>query len=330
MRAFFLPLRPDHMRLLYSKHRSAPHHLALEELLLKHRVEDFLLLYINDLCVVCGKHQNILAEVAPWYCHENGIPLYRRISGGGTVVHDPGNINFSYILNSSEGKQVDFEKYTSEIIGFLRSLGLDASFGGHNSILCNGLKISGNAEHVWKNRVLHHGTLLFDANLEILSACLTRSEAKYMSKAVESVPATVGNIASMLGPGIKTQQFLDYLLSFMEGKFAVSREDASSFLNDNRLTNLVTDKYSNIEWICGYSPAYKLENSIVASGKRIKLSLKVRKGRIEEALIFDGIKQLTDDRLQGIWHTPLAFDELAEKTSLKGRIDKQEMRNLFF
>ncbi len=102
--------------------------------------------------------------------------MIRRISGGGTVFHDTGNLNFSFILNSREGKQIDFRKYTLPVISFLSSLGIEAKFGGKNDLMAGGLKISGNAEHVYRDRVLHHGTLLFDSDLEMYARCLRKEQ----------------------------------------------------------------------------------------------------------------------------------------------------------
>ncbi len=104
--------------------------------------------------------------------------MIRRISGGGTVFHDRGNLNFSFILNSKQGKQVDFKKYTLPVISFLSSIGVDAKFEGKNDLKVDGLKISGNAEHIYRNRVLHHGTLLFDTDLELMRDSLRKDTGK--------------------------------------------------------------------------------------------------------------------------------------------------------
>ncbi len=139
--------------------------LAVEEYLLRNRTEDFLVLGINDPSVIIGKHQVAHREADTKFVMENNIPVIRRISGGGTVYHDFGNVNFSFILNSARGTQVDFRKYTLPVIEFLASLKVNAELEGKNDLKVNGLKISGNAEHVYRERVLHHGTLLFNADL---------------------------------------------------------------------------------------------------------------------------------------------------------------------
>jgi lipoate-protein ligase A len=142
--------------------------LAVEELLLKNRNNEYLILGINKPSVIIGKHQSAHREINTRFVTENNIPVIRRISGGGTVFHDKGNLNFTFIRQSEAGKQIDFRKYTKPVIDFLYSLGVEAKFEGKNDLKTDGLKISGNAEHVHRNRVLHHGTLLFSTSLEII------------------------------------------------------------------------------------------------------------------------------------------------------------------
>ena len=168
--------------------------LALEEVLLKSRQEDYLILYINDPSVIIGKHQAAHREVNTKFITENKIPVIRRISGGGTVFHDRGNLNFTFIRQSEEGKQIDFRKYTKPVIDFLVSLGIDARFEGKNDIKVDGLKISGNAEHVYRNRVLHHGTLLFSSSIHMLKNSIRSDKSCYTTRAVDSNPASVMNL----------------------------------------------------------------------------------------------------------------------------------------
>ena len=141
-------------------------HLAAEEYLLKNRQENILMLWQSHKAVVCGKHQNLCAEVNYGFCRENGIDTARRLSGGGTVFHDLGNLNFTFIHALDQGleKAVQFRRFLDPVMQCLQTLDLDVTYSGRNDLLLNGLKISGNAEHVdQKNkRVLHHGTLLFD------------------------------------------------------------------------------------------------------------------------------------------------------------------------
>ncbi len=168
--------------------------LALEEVFLKCRDSEYLILGINDPSVVIGKHQVAHREVNTKFITRNNIPVIRRISGGGTVFHDGGNLNFTFIRESEEGKQVDFKKYTWPVIHFLNSLGINANLEGKSDIKVDGLKISGNAEHVYRNRVLHHGTLLFSSSINSLRNSIREDKSCYVTRAVNSNPSSVINL----------------------------------------------------------------------------------------------------------------------------------------
>ncbi len=156
------------MLCIQSPSRDPYFNLAAEEYLLKQSTDDVFMLWQSSPVVVSGKHQNVYAEMNYRYIREKGILVARRLTGGGTVYHDPGNINFSFIRQGEAGKMVDFTGFIEPVIRFVNSLGVHASQGPKHEIMVNGKKISGNAEHVFKNRVLHHGTLLFDAALDEL------------------------------------------------------------------------------------------------------------------------------------------------------------------
>ena len=172
--------------------------LAIEEFLLKNSKEEYLILYVNSPSVIIGKHQTGHREVNTRFVTENNIPVIRRISGGGTVYHDHGNLNFSFIRQCETGKQVDFIKYTKPVIDFLKYLGLEAKFEGKNDLKIDGLKISGNAEHVHRNRVLHHGTLLYNTSLDSLRNSIRKDISQYSSRAVASNPSHVVNLNEKL------------------------------------------------------------------------------------------------------------------------------------
>ena len=162
-----------------------PHfNLAAEEYLLKETDRDYAFFYINGPSIIIGKHQNAWAEInLPW-TRKNNIPVVRRISGGGTVWHDEGNLNFSFVLTGEEGKLVNFREYAAPVLDFLVKLGIPAEFGKRNEIMVEGLKISGNAEHVFRKRVLHHGTLLFSSDLSQLKDALDTDPEEYQDKSI--------------------------------------------------------------------------------------------------------------------------------------------------
>ena len=181
--------------------------LATEEYLLRNKDEECFYLYINGPSIIVGKHQNTLAEINIDYVKAQNIDVIRRLSGGGAVFHDPGNLNFTFIKKGEKDQLVDFRKYTKPILDVLQSLGVKARFEGRNDLTIEGKKFSGNAEHVYKNKILHHGTLLFSSKLPDLSQALKVNPLKYKDKAVKSVRSRVTNISEHLKESITLEEF---------------------------------------------------------------------------------------------------------------------------
>ncbi len=161
--------------------------LAAEEYLFSKTSDCFVMLWQNKNSVIIGRNQNTLAEINKEAIEKYGISVVRRITGGGAVFHDRGNVNYSVITTESETASINFAKYLTPVINALCDLGIHAEFSGRNDILVNGFKISGNAQHISDRRVLHHGTLLFSSDLEMMSEVLNVSKEKIRSKAVASV-----------------------------------------------------------------------------------------------------------------------------------------------
>lgn len=265
--------------------------LAAEEYLLHNRKEDFLILSINDPAVIIGKHQVAHREVNARFTEEKGIPVIRRISGGGTVYHDRGNLNFTFIRQSEQGKQVDFRFYTGPVIGFLKYSGVEAMFEGKNDLTVGGLKISGNAEHVFRDRVLHHGTLLFDASLTNMKKLLKQKTDNYSTKAVESNRTPVTNLRNRL-PDFKD---IDSFRTSMLEYFRLTMTDLTQFiLTDNEKSDIQTlaeTKYKTWEWNWGYGPPYTFTNSFEIFKKHHHCRIIVRDGIIWECDI-DGSNEM--------------------------------------
>jgi lipoate-protein ligase A len=229
--------------------------------------------------VVVGKHQNAMAEINYPFVHKNKITLARRISGGGTVFHDAGNVNFAYIKNVNSPAEISFKLFTEPVVKALAKLGVKATTSGRNDLLVEGKKISGNAEHVFKNRVLHHGTLLFNSNLETLGKSIKVIPGKYHGKAVQSNRSLVTNILPFLKNEWSVNDFSSFLLE-------VQLENANNSVyelnkKDNlSIQKLVDEKFSTWVWNYGYSPKYIYKNEFVFEGKTLKVELQVEKGRI--------------------------------------------------
>lgn len=252
----------------------------MEEFLLKNYRENIFMLWQSQECVVVGKHQNTLAEINYPYVEERGIPVARRLSGGGTVYHDMGNVNFSFMINGSEGKLVDFRRHTSIIVSFLNKLGVPAQSNQRHDIAINGLKISGNAEHIFKKRVLHHGTLLFNTNLERLEKSIMPVPGKYSDKAVQSVRSKVTNIYPYLHEPMETSKFKDLLMEHVLNQFTGSQTHLLNSSEMQVVDKLADEKYKSWDWIFGYSPLYALSNRFKTKEFEIDIQLVIKKGVI--------------------------------------------------
>ncbi len=265
------------------------YNLAVDEYLLKNSSDEFLILGINDKSAIIGKHQAAHRETDTKFVSEHNIPVIRRISGGGTVFHDIGNLNFSFIMNSSQGKQVDFRKYTQPVIDFLASLGIDAKFEGKNDLKVGGLKISGNAEHVYRNRVLHHGTLLFDADLDLLKGSLRKDTGNYETRAVSSNPSSVVNLTNVLKNVLKdvdnTCRFKAEMMQWFLHNYPGAESFSFSEEDNNKIEILADSKYRSWEWNYGYGPEYHFTNSFEYKRRECHCSLFIKDGIIRECEI---------------------------------------------
>jgi lipoate-protein ligase A len=265
--------------------------LAVEEILLKNSNEEYLILGINSPSVIIGKHQSAHKEVNTRFVYENNIPVIRRISGGGTVFHDEGNLNFTFIRQSETGRQVDFRKYTLPVIGFLNSAGVKAKFGGKNDIKVEGLKISGNAEHVHRNRVLHHGTILFNASLDLLSNALRKDTSCYSTRAVESNPSSVINLKEITERFKDISEFKAEMMEFIFNKMPDPERYRLSPSEIKEADSLAESKYKTWEWNYAYGPDYSFKNILKINGIIHTCSLLVKEGIIEKCFI-EGSDQL--------------------------------------
>ena len=265
---------------ILSDSQDASFNLAAEEYLLRNKSEDYQFFYINSPSVIIGKHQNALAEINLPFLEQHGIPLFRRLSGGGTVYHDEGNLNFCFIKNGETSDLVNFKKATEPIVTVLNNWGIAARSGERNDLLVDYKKISGNACHVFKNRVMHHGTLLYDTNLETLTACLKNDPLKFRDKAVKSVRSEVINLSSLLKQDWNTQAFLEQLVAAIRQNAASVK--AYSFTKEDldQIHELQSSKYSKNDWNFRYGPNYEFKKRHQIAGYVFALSMQVEKGKM--------------------------------------------------
>jgi lipoate-protein ligase A len=267
--------------------------LAIEELLLKNSKEEYLILGINNPSVIIGKHQSAHREVNTKFIIENDIPVIRRISGGGTVFHDKGNLNFTFIRQSETGKQVDFHKYTQPVIDFLLSLGVEAKFEGKNDLKVGGFKISGNAEHVHRNRVLHHGTLLFNTSLDMLRNSLRKDTSCYITRAVESNHSSVMNLNEKLNSFRDIYEFRSEMMNYFLQNMANAVIYKLSPSETEEAESLAATKYKTWEWNWAYGPEYTFNNNFQINGKHHSCSLFIKDGVIWKCTIEGNVKLMS-------------------------------------
>ena len=270
------------MRSIISTSTNPYFNLATEEYLLKIKDEEIFLIYINEPCVVVGKHQNLLSEINLQYTLDHNIKLARRISGGGTVYQDLNNLNFSFIHNCTNFEQINFTKFTYPVLEALCEMGLDVSFSGRNDLLVDSKKISGNAMHIFKTRVLSHGTLLFNTDLNKLSAALKNQPQRYIDKSIKSFRSKVTNISNYLESPKTIDEFSLILFRLINDKSINSIIKPITNQETELINQISKTKFETWEWIYGYSPKYIFQNSISVSNLNVKLEMLVEKGIIKQ------------------------------------------------
>ena len=284
------------------------YNLAAEEYLLRHRREDIFYLWRNAPSIIIGKNQNAYSEIDVDYVREHGIKVVRRLTGGGAVFHDLGNINFTFIATQKEaGADVSFERFTRPVIEFLRSLGLDAAFSGRNDIQVSGYKISGNAQTRCGDRFMHHGTLLFGANMTDLSRALTVHPLKIQGKSIRSVRARVANISEFLAEPMEVTAFMDKLLAFVEAQYPDGEAYAFTEADRTAIARLCEEKYAQWSWNFGENPAYSFQKTAKFDGGLIEVRMDIEGERIARIRIagdFFGVAEMSEleAALTGVRH----------------------------
>ncbi|MBQ3116447.1 MAG: lipoate--protein ligase [Clostridia bacterium] len=224
--------------------------LASEEYLLKHTDGYYFYLWINAPAVIVGVNQNAIEEVNLNYVEENSIKVVRRMTGGGTVYHDLGNLCYT-VIAPFNAEQDNYKAFTLPVIEYLNELGVKAEFSGRNDIVIDGQKISGNAQTVYKDRIMHHGPILFDTDMSVLSRAIKPSKIKMESKGIKSVRARVTNVKEHLQKPITIREFKEGLAK----KFLSVCEPYTFTDSDKKAINeLIENKYSRYEWNIGNSP----------------------------------------------------------------------------
>lgn len=300
--------------------------IAAEEYLIKNTSEPIFMIWQNQPSVIVGKHQNPLKEVNLDFVNQHQIPVIRRISGGGTVYHDLGNINYSFIDFGKAESLVNFAKYSKPILELLQKMGVNAELVGKSDLKIEGKKFSGNASHVYKNRVLHHGTLLYKSDLNILNESIRIKGHQITDKAVNSNRSVVTNISDHLHQEMHIDTFKQKLINYIKSEFPEIHETQLNSFQEGEIQRLVEEKYQNWEWNFGYSPKYSISGTIKQNDSKTKINIHFHKGLIKE--IESDYKIPDIEQLIGLQHEEETLNS-AMKLIMPDSIRK-EFLNIFF
>ena len=275
--------------------------LALEEYVLRQSRpgDDLVLFYINEPSIIIGRHQNTLEEINAEYVQQHGIHVVRRLSGGGAVYHDLGNLNFSFITDYQSDNFSNFKKFTDPVVRALNKMGIAAELSGRNDIQVDERKVSGNAQYISQGRMVSHGTLLYNSDLTHVADALHVHENKFVSKAVKSVRSRVANISEFLKSPLDIEDFKHLLLeTYFEGLKEITYYPLSE-LDWANVRQLAESRYRSWDWVYGRSPEFNLEKRRRFAGGEIDARLNVKQGIIRSAKFYgDYFSEEAPDELE--------------------------------
>ncbi|MFZ0544041.1 MAG: lipoate--protein ligase [Candidatus Promineifilaceae bacterium] len=318
--------------------------LAIEEFLLRNisGEEPILLFYINSPSVIIGRNQNTIEEIDPTYVKEKGIHVVRRLSGGGAVYHDLGNLNFSFITQAREDLH-NFAKFTEPVVGALRNLSISAELRGKSDIFANDRKISGNAQYSTNTGMFSHGTLLFDTDIQEMLRALNPRQVKVESKAVQSNRNFVTNIKELLPPETAASfTILDLKQAILDEIFSQQGVSAYTLTDEDwaEIHRISAERYQQWQWNYGHSPRFNIQKSGQFPVRKIdaRIRIEVVKGHIQGIKIdgaFTGQKAI--DRLEnllvGVRYDPEALAAAVADVDIRlyfGDLEKDAFLSLLF
>ena len=258
--------------------------LAVEEFLLRTADDDVFMLWQNEPTVVIGKNQNAYAEVDLAVAREKGIHVSRRITGGGAVYHDLGNINYTFITSQEKAEVLDYAYFCEPILRALAELGLSCSLSGRNDLECEGRKFSGNAQHASDGKILHHGTILFDTDVSEMASVLKVDREKLAYRGVHSHRSRVVNLCEMLGEGTTAEGLVAHIERYVLETMQAEEMPTPT----NPQIDTLRARNESDEWI--YSEKRYLTNYTVEKRKKypfgvVKVAMELEKDTIERILI---------------------------------------------
>ena len=270
------------MRYLESPSRDPYFNLALEEYVFERmdKSKSYFLLWQNDNTIVVGKYQNTAEEIDQAYVDAHHIRVARRLSGGGAVYHDRGNLNFTFIVDRADAPGLNFKVFVRPVVEALARFGVHAEFTGRNDLTIDGMKFSGNAQYARRGRLLHHGCIMLDSNLTSVADALRVKEAKFDSKAVKSVRSRVTTINAHAPAPISMEDFKGALkeCAMASGELepcTLTEEDLAA------IRKLRDEKYATWAWNYGCSPAYDMRREMKFPAGLVTAHLSAEGGKIK-------------------------------------------------
>lgn len=262
--------------------------LALEQYIFENldRDSEYCMLWQNDNAIIIGKHQNTFAEIDRQYVADHGIRVVRRLSGGGAVYHDLGNINYTFIAGDNNGGAFDFSTFCAPVLKVLKTLGAQPEINGRNDMTINGRKFSGSSQYMRWGRVMHHGTILFDSNLETVQRALSVPKDKLQSKGLPSVKSRVTNVKPHLSREVTTKEFFFILRDFLFREYGLVPYELTE--KDWKAVRELRDAvYACWEWNYGRSPSFAIvkERRVEGVGK-LEIHMDAKNGVISRIAFF--------------------------------------------
>lgn len=273
------------MLYIYNRSTDPYFNMAAEEYIVHAFQDDVFMLWQNSPAIVVGRNQNTLSEINYDYVREHNIAVVRRLSGGGAVFHDLGNLNFTFVQQRREHFS-DFSHFTMPIIEVLAEMGIKAENSGRNDLTIDGRKFSGNAQCVIGDRMIHHGTLMLNITLNHLADALKVKPGKIKSKGIQSVRSRVTNINEHLKSPITIDEFIDKISAHIRCAYPDITPYEFSEKDKEAIQKLADEKYRTWEWVYGYSPKYNFYKEYRYAAGGIETHLKVEHGIIIQAKFF--------------------------------------------